>query len=63
MTASTARCCCCAAAQSDLLSSATALEMTQRGPKPHLVEIPNVGHAPALMDPAQIRIIEGFLRL
>jgi pimeloyl-ACP methyl ester carboxylesterase len=48
-------------AQSDILSTATALEMTQRGPKPQLVEFPNVGHAPALMDPAQIRIIEGFL--
>jgi pimeloyl-ACP methyl ester carboxylesterase len=47
--------------QSDVLSSETAQEMTQRGPKPQLVEFPKVGHAPALMEPMQIGIISGFL--
>lgn len=49
-------------AQSDVLSSGIALEMTQRGPKPRLIEFPNTGHAPALIDPAQIGAIEEFLR-
>jgi pimeloyl-ACP methyl ester carboxylesterase len=48
-------------AQSDLLRPADAAQMTQRGPKATLVEIADVGHAPALMDPAQIAIVEGFL--
>jgi pimeloyl-ACP methyl ester carboxylesterase len=48
--------------QSDILASTTALEMTERGPKPNLVEFPKVGHAPALMETTQIMLIEGFLR-
>lgn len=48
-------------AQSDILSSATADAMTKRGPKAQLIEIPNVGHAPALMDKKQIQMIENFL--
>jgi len=48
-------------AQSDLLLPETAAEMTQRGPKATLVEIPNAGHAPALLDAQQISIISNFL--
>ncbi len=48
--------------QSDILSSATAEEMTRRGPKAQLHEWPGVGHAPALMDEAQIAVIARFLR-
>ncbi len=48
-------------AQSDLLRATDAAAMTQRGPKAELVEIPDVGHAPALMDPHQIAVVESFL--
>lgn len=47
---------------SDLLSSHTAHEMTRRGPKPALIEFADVGHAPALLDPEQIRPVVDFLR-
>jgi pimeloyl-ACP methyl ester carboxylesterase len=46
---------------SDLLSRVTAQEMTRRGPKPQLVEIPGVGHAPTLMHAQQIAIVRDFL--
>ena len=46
---------------SDLLSHATALEMCARGPKPRLVEIPRVGHAPTFVHPGQIAIAREFL--
>jgi pimeloyl-ACP methyl ester carboxylesterase len=46
---------------SDLLSRATAEEMTRRGPKPRLSEIPGVGHAPTLMHAPQIAIVRDFL--
>jgi len=46
---------------SDLLSRATAEEMTRRGPKPQLAEIPGVGHAPTLMHAHQIAIVRKFL--
>jgi pimeloyl-ACP methyl ester carboxylesterase len=46
---------------SDLLSRATAEEMTRRGPKPRLAEIPGVGHAPTLMHAQQIAIVRNFL--
>jgi pimeloyl-ACP methyl ester carboxylesterase len=46
---------------SDLLSRATAEEMTRRGPKPQLAEIPGVGHAPTLMHAHQIAIVRDFL--
>jgi pimeloyl-ACP methyl ester carboxylesterase len=46
---------------SDLLSRATAEEMTRRGPKPQLAEIPGVGHAPTLMHAPQIAIVRDFL--
>jgi pimeloyl-ACP methyl ester carboxylesterase len=46
---------------SDLLSRATAEEMTRRGPKPQLAQIPGVGHAPTLMHAQQIAIVRDFL--
>lgn len=48
-------------AQSDLLSKATAQEMTRRGPQAKLVELPGIGHAPTLMHEDQIRIVRDFL--
>jgi pimeloyl-ACP methyl ester carboxylesterase len=47
--------------KSDLLSRETALEMTRRGPKAKLVEIPNVGHAPTFLHDDQIAIAREFL--
>ena len=46
---------------SDLLSRATAEEMCRRGPKPRLVEIPGVGHAPTFVRADQIAIAREFL--
>ena len=48
-------------AESDLLPREVALEMTRRGPRPQLVEFPDVGHAPALMAEDQIRAVRDFL--
>lgn len=48
-------------AESDLLSKATAEEMTRRGPKAKLVELPGIGHAPTLMHDDQIAIVRDFL--
>ena len=48
-------------AQSDLLLRDTAVEMTQRGPKPKLVEFAGVGHAPMLMADDQIAAVRDFL--
>jgi pimeloyl-ACP methyl ester carboxylesterase len=48
-------------AESDVLTARVATEMTQRGPHGRLIEIPGVGHAPALMDAAQIESIRAFL--
>jgi pimeloyl-ACP methyl ester carboxylesterase len=48
-------------AESDLLSRATWEDMAQRGPRARLAEIPGVGHAPMLMDAAQIGIVRDFL--
>lgn len=48
-------------AESDLLLRETALEMTQRGPKPQLIEFSGVGHAPALMADEQIAAVRDFL--
>lgn len=47
--------------QSDLLSRATAQQMTTRGPHAHLVEIPGVGHAPTFLHADQIAIARDFL--
>ena len=51
---------------SDLLSSATVAEMKRRGAaarkgRVSAVEIPGCGHAPALMDEAQIAVVRDFL--
>jgi pimeloyl-ACP methyl ester carboxylesterase len=48
-------------ADSDLLRSADAAAMTERGPRARLVEFPGIGHAPALMAEDQITAIEDFL--
>jgi pimeloyl-ACP methyl ester carboxylesterase len=48
-------------ADSDLLSRATALEMTRRGPKPRVVEFPGVGHAPTLIAQDQVDAVASFL--
>lgn len=47
--------------ESDLLPAEVAEEMTRRGPKAKLVEFPDCGHAPALMDPAQIALVRDWL--
>jgi pimeloyl-ACP methyl ester carboxylesterase len=48
-------------AESDLLAPATAAAMKTRGPKPRVIEFPGVGHAPMLLDPAQIAPVVEFL--
>jgi pimeloyl-ACP methyl ester carboxylesterase len=48
-------------AESDLLSRATALAMTQRGPKAELVEFAGVGHAPTLVQSEQREAVRDFL--
>jgi pimeloyl-ACP methyl ester carboxylesterase len=47
---------------SDLLSAATAAQMTLRGPKPALIEFTGVGHAPMLLSADQIEPVARFLR-
>jgi pimeloyl-ACP methyl ester carboxylesterase len=46
---------------SDLLSRETAAQMAVRGPKPKLVEIAGVGHAPTFIHDDQIAIAREFL--
>lgn len=46
---------------SDLLTQETAQAMTERGPKAHLVQWPDVGHAPTLTEPQHIRVLTDFL--
>jgi len=46
---------------SDLLLPEVARQMTERGPKAKLVEIPGCGHAPALNVPEQLGLIADFL--
>ncbi len=48
-------------AESDLLSRATAQEMTRRGPAARLHEFPGVGHAPTLVHPDQVAVVREFL--
>ncbi|OWW18489.1 alpha/beta fold hydrolase [Noviherbaspirillum denitrificans] len=48
-------------AESDLLKSEAAQAMTARGPKPRLVEIPGVGHAPTFLHDDQIAHVKEFL--
>ena len=49
-------------AQSDLLSADVAAQMAARGPKPRVVELAGVGHAPMLLDADQVRPVVDFLR-
>ena len=48
-------------AQSDVLSAATAQQMTRRGPRARCVEFDGVGHAPTFIAPDQIDAVERFL--
>ncbi len=48
-------------AQSDLLEPAVLRAMTERGPRARAVEFAGVGHAPMLMDEAQIAAVRAFL--
>ena len=48
-------------AQSDLLSVATANAMTERGPRARLVSFEGVGHAPMLIQPDQMSVVQEFL--
>ena len=48
-------------AESDLLLAETAAEMQRRGPCAEVIEVPGCGHAPALLDPAQIDPIRAWL--
>ncbi len=48
--------------KSDVLSRATAEEMTRRGPRAQLVEFAGIGHAAVLMDADQIAPVSAFLR-
>jgi pimeloyl-ACP methyl ester carboxylesterase len=47
---------------SDLLSRETARAMAERGPRAQVVEIAGVGHAPMLLDAAQVDVVTAFLR-
>lgn len=47
-------------AQSDLLTPETAQQMTLRGPRARLVELPGVGHAPTFMHDDQIALARAF---
>jgi pimeloyl-ACP methyl ester carboxylesterase len=49
-------------ALSDLLTAATAKEMTERGPKPNVIDFADVGHAPMLLSADQIEPVAAFLR-
>jgi pimeloyl-ACP methyl ester carboxylesterase len=48
-------------AQSDLLSTQTARAMTERGPRPTLVEFAGVGHAPTFVNDDQVEAVASFL--
>ena len=48
-------------AESDLLTAEVAREMAARHPDAELVEFPDCGHAPALMDEAQIAVVRDWL--
>lgn len=49
-------------AQSDLLAREVAGEMALRGPRPKVIEIAGVGHAPMLLSPDQYLPVVAFLR-
>ncbi|SMH32124.1 alpha/beta fold hydrolase [Mesorhizobium australicum] len=46
---------------SDVLAAPVAATMTQRGPRPRLVEFPGIGHAPTLATAAEIDLLRQFL--
>lgn len=46
---------------SDLLSAESAAQMCSRGPRPRMVTVPGVGHAPMFFEAAQIDIVRDFL--
>ncbi len=46
--------------ESDLLTRETAQQMTARGPRARLVELPGVGHAPTFMHDDQIALARSF---
>ncbi len=48
-------------AESDLLSSATAKAMQERGPRPELIEFSGIGHAPMMLSVDQIDPVVRFL--
>ena len=48
-------------AESDILPREVAQAMTQRGPKAKLVEFENVGHAPMLLNDAEVGVVRDFL--
>ena len=48
-------------AESDLLTRDTAQAMSQRGPKAQVHEFAGVGHAPTLVAPEQIAVVQEFL--
>lgn len=48
-------------AESDLLTADTAAEMARRGPRADIVTVEGCGHAPALMDPAQVAAVADWL--
>jgi pimeloyl-ACP methyl ester carboxylesterase len=47
---------------SDLLLPRTAEEMVRRNPRATLVEVPDCGHAPPLLEESQARIVEDWLQ-
>ncbi len=47
--------------QSDLLSANTAAQMTLRGPQATLIEVPDAGHAPALLSYAEQETVRRWL--
>ena len=49
-------------ADSDLLSTATAAAMQERGPRATVVEFAGIGHAPTLLNPGQVAPVLEFLR-
>lgn len=49
-------------AVSDVLSPATARQMSERGPRARVIEFAGVGHAPMLLDANQIEPVVAFLR-
>jgi pimeloyl-ACP methyl ester carboxylesterase len=48
-------------ALSDMLRHDDAVAMTERGPRARLIELPGIGHAPALMAEDQIALVRDFL--